>query len=87
MIIGVDASRAFIKEKTGTENYSSNLIQKLIETDKKNQYRLYVHPRRVPSGHSGGEIKTIPWPKLWTQGGLALECLSHPPDILLFKRT
>jgi glycosyltransferase involved in cell wall biosynthesis len=69
MIIGIDASRAFIKEKTGTENYASNLVKKLIELDKKNQYRLYSR-------------KNIPWRRLWTQGGLALECLLHPPDIL-----
>lgn len=69
MLIGIDASRAFIHEKTGTENYSYNLIQKLLEIDKKNQYLLYTR-------------ESIPWPRFWTQGGLALECLFHPPDIL-----
>lgn len=69
MLIGIDASRAFIKEKTGTENYSYNLIQKLIEIDRKNHYVLYTW-------------ENIPWPRFWTQGGLALECLRHPPDLL-----
>lgn len=69
MIIGIDASRAFIKEKTGTENYSYNLIQELLRIDKKNQYRLYTK-------------ENIPWPRFWTQGGLAFECLIRPPDIL-----
>ena len=69
MLIGIDASRAFIKEKTGTETYASNLIQKLGEIDKKNRYVLYTR-------------ENIPWPRFWTQGGLALECLFHPPDIL-----
>ena len=69
MLIGIDASRAFIKEKTGTENYSYNLIQKLIEIDRKNHYVLYTR-------------ENIPWPRFWTQGGLALECLRHPPDLL-----
>ena len=28
------------------------------------------------------ELRIINWPKLWTQAGLALECLLNPPDIL-----
>ena len=69
MIIGIDASRSLIKERTGTENYAYHLIKNLLEIDKKNEYRLY-------------NKKNIPWPYLWTQGGLALECLLRPPDIL-----
>ncbi len=71
MIIGVDASRAGIEEKTGTENYSSELISALLELPeaKKHDWRLY-------------NKDNIPWKRLWTQGGLALEILRHPPDVL-----
>jgi len=81
MLIGIDASRAFIKEKTGTENYSYNLIKKLVEIDKKNKYRLYVRDSHFCEMGTA-EIKHIPWPRFWTQAGLALECLLNPPDIL-----
>jgi len=89
MIIGIDASRAFAKEKTGTENYAACLIQKLIEIDKKNHYWLYLRPEVQPSflpkiflEKTNVRLITIPWPRLWTQGGLALECFLRPPDIL-----
>lgn len=69
MIIGIDASRALIKERTGTENYTYHLIKNLLEFDRKNEYRLYTR-------------ENIAWPRFWTQGGLALECWLRPPDIL-----
>jgi glycosyltransferase involved in cell wall biosynthesis len=71
MIIGVDASRVGIKEKTGTENYSSELIQAILALPeaKKHEWRLY-------------NKQNIPWKRFWTQGGLALEILKRPPDVL-----
>lgn len=41
MIIGIDASRANRKHKSGTEWYSYYLIKQLAQIDKKNQYILY----------------------------------------------
>ena len=42
MIIGIDASRANRRHKTGTEWYSYYLIKALAEIDSKNQYILYT---------------------------------------------
>lgn len=28
------------------------------------------------------QLSIVPWPRLWTQGGLALECLVNPSDVL-----
>lgn len=42
MIIGIDASRANRKHKTGTEWYSYHLIKCLAKIDSKNQYVLYT---------------------------------------------
>ncbi len=42
MIIGIDASRANKKRKTGTEWYSYYLIKYFAKIDKKNQYILYT---------------------------------------------
>jgi len=84
MVIGFDGSRAFGEERTGTENYSYQLLKALLQIDKKNTYRVYV--RSLPTTDYGlpqnAEFKVINWSRLWTQGGLALECLLNPPDVL-----
>jgi glycosyltransferase involved in cell wall biosynthesis len=49
MIIGYDASRAFVAEATGTENYSLNLLKALAKVDRENTYRVYL---RSQSGKS-----------------------------------
>ncbi|KKR21794.1 MAG: Group 1 glycosyl transferase [Parcubacteria group bacterium GW2011_GWE2_39_37] len=41
MVIGIDASRANRKHKSGTEWYSYHLIKELAQLDDKNQYILY----------------------------------------------
>ncbi len=42
MIIGFDASRAFVAERTGTENYSYNVLIQLLQLDRKNAYKIYL---------------------------------------------
>jgi len=85
MIIGIDASRAVKKERTGTENYSRNLIFELAKIDAKNQYILYVGPDydgtfdNFPKNFS---IKIIPNKKYWTQIGLSFEMFKNKPDVL-----
>ncbi len=79
MIIGFDASRAFIKERTGTENYSYQLLLALSKIDRINQYIIYLRPfisdAAVPLMKFPKNFKLvrIPWLRLWTQGGLAIE--------------
>lgn len=90
MVIGFDASRAFVNEPTGTENYSLELLKSLLKIDRKNFYRIYVNPYRANLKsqmanlklNGNFEVKPIWWPRLWTQGGLAWECLTNPPDVL-----
>lgn len=71
MLIGIDASRSEVKDKTGTENYSSELIKAMLALPeaKKHKFRLYNRDN-------------IRWPRLWTQGGLALEIWKRPPEVL-----
>ncbi len=60
MLIGIDASRAFDKDKTGTENYSFELIREILKLkeSQKHKFRLYVRDgRKVPNLH--GEFRTI----------------------------
>lgn len=83
MVIGFDASRAFVEERTGTENYSYQLLKALLKIDRKNFYKIYV--RSLPQDEQlpkNATFTVISWPRLWTQGGLALDCLKNPPDVL-----
>ncbi len=43
MLIGIDASRAATRERTGTENYSINLIRHLLALESSHRYRLYFN--------------------------------------------
>jgi glycosyltransferase involved in cell wall biosynthesis len=83
MKIGIDASRISISEKTGTENYSYNLIRELIKDDK-DKFVLYLRGAKPDFiiNSFGIQTKRISFPKLWTQAGLAKEVLINPPDVL-----
>jgi glycosyltransferase involved in cell wall biosynthesis len=88
MTIGFDASRARLKERAGPENYTYNLLRELLRIDRENFYRLYTQ-LSASSFLSTFQLRTsnfewqaIRWPRLWTQGGLALECWRRPPDVL-----
>ncbi len=58
--IGVDASRAFVRERTGTENYSYRILKALLELEEAEKYRWVVFVRRgcfsknrLRNAHSG----------------------------------
>ena len=84
MIIGIDASRSVKDERTGTENYSYNLIKSLIAIDRKNRYVLYFDktPRFFEISRPNVSTRLLRAPRFWTQGRLAWECFIRPPDIL-----
>jgi len=83
MIIGFDASRAQLRERAGPENYTYNLLRELLRVDTKNRYRLYSKgPLNLKLQTTNYELRALRWPRLWTQVGLALECLRNPPDVL-----
>lgn len=87
MIIGVDVSRAFRKQKTGVEWYAYYLMHALHAKDTANEYRFYsdVEPPLSLDPSLRSKIKILRWPfaYAWTQGALSLEMLLHPPDALL----
>lgn len=92
MIIGFDGSRAFVKNRTGTENYSYQLLKHLAKIDTENSYIVYVRSHNViPVRETQPEsiiwpknfqFKVIPLPRLWTQLGLALRTFLDPIGIL-----
>lgn len=99
MKIGIDGSRAFIKDRTGTENYSYQLVKHLslldsdsfqsnrnsIGVDTQNHYLIYLRPGNevnVKDWPGNFEFKFLNWPRLWTQGGLALQTFLDKINVL-----
>ncbi|MCX6798320.1 MAG: glycosyltransferase family 1 protein [Candidatus Falkowbacteria bacterium] len=90
MIIGIDASRANRRYKTGTEWYSFYVIKNLAELDSANTYRLYTNDtpsfelQEIIQNHPNFSIKVLKWPFnfFWTLGRLSLEMIFARPDIL-----
>jgi len=84
MTIGFDGSRAFGNKRTGTENYSYQLLKALAKIDHNNSYIVYV--RKLPTVNyklpTNFLIKKISWPRLWTQGGLAVQTFKDDLDVL-----
>lgn len=83
MLIGIDASRTTAGMRTGTENYSLNLIRELLAIGTSHTWRLYYNA--VPqSGLTSERVqaRVIPSPRLWTHVRLSWEMLSRPPDLL-----
>ncbi len=90
MTIGIDASRANLLHKTGTEWYSFYLIKYLAVLDRNNKYILYVNkePRAellsAIKDNPNFSIKLLHWPfqSFWTLGRLTWEMLWRRPDVL-----
>jgi glycosyltransferase involved in cell wall biosynthesis len=88
MLIGVDASRAFVPELTGTEHYSLHVIHALIRTRGANRLRLYTRAQppneflhEIASTESA-EVVVLPFPRMWTHLRLAHALWCQPPDVL-----
>ncbi|MEF3691447.1 MAG: glycosyltransferase family 1 protein [Candidatus Moraniibacteriota bacterium] len=87
MKIGIDASRAFIKNRTGIEEYSFQVISHLKKELAGLEVFLYTRPKtgklvkklKIPAKWKVREIK---WPRFWTQIGLSLEMILRPVDVL-----
>lgn len=88
MVIGYDGSRVFTANRSGTENYSYQLLKALAKIDKQNNYIVYTRPfindTAVALMKFPGSFKVveIPWPRFWTQGGLAQQTFKDPLDVL-----
>ena len=84
MIIGIDGSRAFIKKRTGIEEYSYQVIKNLREFFKEENVRLYIKKNQeidfvIPDNW---QVRKLCFPRLWTQVRLSWELLLYPVDTL-----
>lgn len=97
MLIGIDASRAVLKKRTGIEEYSYQTIKHLRTTlPATDSVVLYVRKKlRVKKGWlvietpeigfdlpENWQVRGIWAPRFWTQIGLSLEMLFRCPDVL-----
>lgn len=99
MIIGLDGSRAFLKYRTGIEEYSYQVVKHLRDCVPENtQVRIYVRKKiafdkkrkfywKLPDIDftlpGQWELVGLWAPRFWTQIRLSLEMLSRPVDTLL----
>jgi len=88
MLIGIDASRAFVKTKTGIEEYAYRVIKHLRDCIGDQPVILYLDPRvnekkfidfELPENW---KVKFLRTPIFWTQARLSLEMLFRPVDVL-----
>ncbi|NOR84302.1 MAG: glycosyltransferase [Ardenticatenales bacterium] len=90
MLIGIDASRATVAHRTGTEAYSLRLIQALLaikDEDRPSPHHFRLYLNRAPQANLFPseptiEERVIPFPRLWTHLRLAAELSSRRPDVL-----
>lgn len=80
MLIGIDASRAVLTQKTGTEHYSEQIIYHISKLDKTNQYILFSEKAPDPGSLMANLPKNfswrvIPFGYLWTQIRLSAEMI------------
>lgn len=84
MIIGIDASRAFLRNRTGIEEYAYRVIEHLRGPLRDEEVVLYVRPGQGPDFGlpAAWRVKTLRSPRFWTHGRLSIEMLLHRPDVL-----
>ncbi len=94
-VIAIDASRAFVHERTGIEEYAYEVVKHLREPLRERRVVLYVrfggeaakHPRTwietqffsLPDSWS---VRVVRPRRLWTQWGLAYHMWRDAPDVL-----
>ncbi len=88
MLIGIDASRAAKKQRTGVEEYTYQVISRLARQDRENQYILYTDQplpaelkKKLPENW---RVKVIPLFRFWTQYRLPQELRRDRPDVVWF---
>ncbi len=86
MKIGIDASRALIKQRTGIEEYAYQAIKNLREHLGDHEVFLYVKEKGKKNLDfdlpKNWKIKVVPFNYFWTQTGLSWEMLTRPIDVL-----
>jgi glycosyltransferase involved in cell wall biosynthesis len=84
LTIAIDASRATVTRRTGTENYALQLIRALLNLETPHRFVLYFRdtpPSDLFPQRAQVEHRVIPWPRLWTHTRFAFSLLRDRPDV------
>ena len=84
-VIGIDASRSTVPQRSGTENYSLQIIRALINTPSRYMWKLYFRDKPIPSlfPRTGFvDSVVIPSPLMWTHLRLSIELALNPPNVI-----
>ena len=86
MLLGIDASRAAVEQRTGTEAYAFFLIRALIKKTSGLNLRVRLYFNQPPETDlfpslPHVEQRIIPFPRLWTHVRLAVELQLHPVNV------
>jgi len=89
MVIGIDCSRAFGRDRTGTENYTYYLVKEMLRLPAAETHEFVLYTRvgsETPDWTRQKKVKIEPieMPYLWTQVGLAWRTWTNPKIDLLF---
>lgn len=85
MLIGIDASRATVHQRTGTEGYSLHIIRGLIELGSDHCFRLYFRdtpPDDLFPKQANVELRVLEHRRLWTHIALRSTVRNERPDVL-----
>ena len=84
MHIGIDASRAAMGVRTGTEHYTVEVLRRLVPLGRERHSFTLYSSRPLPPELAGlgATSRVISVPRLWTHLGLGKEMLLHPPELL-----
>jgi glycosyltransferase involved in cell wall biosynthesis len=82
-LIGIDASRLAVAERTGTETYTHEIVDALGRLLPAGRLRLYLNTKTPPPGlPATAEPVAIPFPRFWTHARISWEMQRRPPDVL-----
>ncbi len=82
-VIGIDASRLSVGQRTGTETYTWETLRAMAALNEPDAIRLYLNANALPSESDfPWEIRSIPFPRFWTHARLSIEMAVHPPKVL-----
>lgn len=92
LTIGIDASRAVIAQRTGTEHYSASLLAALttLPEAQEHSFRLYVNMASAEEALERlgfdlppkWQVVAAPFPRMWTHLRLSWEMLRKSPGVL-----
>jgi glycosyltransferase involved in cell wall biosynthesis len=90
--IGIDASRAILTQRTGTEHYSASLLRALSELPDAQRRSVVLYANVASEGEAVERLgfdlppswiaRAIPFPRLWTHARLSWEMLTRAPGAL-----